>query len=40
MDLPVLLKLQRKVKELEKDKVSLWQQMDKKEEAQQENAKV
>uniref|UniRef100_A0A3P8W223 G protein subunit beta 5 n=1 Tax=Cynoglossus semilaevis TaxID=244447 RepID=A0A3P8W223_CYNSE len=40
MDLPVLLKLQRKVKELEKDKVSLWQQMDKKEEAQQENAKI
>uniref|UniRef100_A0A3P8W035 G protein subunit beta 5 n=1 Tax=Cynoglossus semilaevis TaxID=244447 RepID=A0A3P8W035_CYNSE len=30
----------QKVKELEKDKVSLWQQMDKKEEAQQENAKI
>lgn len=40
MDLPVLLKLQRKVKELEQDKQSLWQQLDKKEEAQQEKAKV
>lgn len=40
VDLPVLLKLQRKVKELEQEKQSLWQQLDKREEAQQEKAKV
>lgn len=40
MDLPVLLKLQRRVKELEQEKQSLWQQLDKREEAQQEKAKV
>uniref|UniRef100_A0A671VJS4 Myosin VAb n=1 Tax=Sparus aurata TaxID=8175 RepID=A0A671VJS4_SPAAU len=39
VDLPVLLKLQRRVKELEQDKQSLWQQLDTKEEAQQEKAK-
>ncbi|XP_073327527.1 unconventional myosin-Va-like [Pagrus major] len=39
VDLPVLLKLQRRVKELEQDKQSLWQQLDNKEEAQQEKAK-
>ncbi|XP_040893941.1 unconventional myosin-Va-like isoform X1 [Toxotes jaculatrix] len=39
VDLPVLLKLQRRVKELEQDKQSLLQQLDKREEAQQENAK-
>ncbi|TKS73569.1 Unconventional myosin-Va [Collichthys lucidus] len=39
VDLPVLLKLQRRVKELEQDKQALWQQLDKKEEAQQEKAK-
>nr|XP_033490156.1 unconventional myosin-Va-like [Epinephelus lanceolatus] len=39
VDLPVLLKLQRRVKELEQDKHSLLQQLDKKEEAQQEKAK-
>ncbi|XP_023278351.1 unconventional myosin-Va-like [Seriola lalandi dorsalis] len=39
VDLSVLLKLQRRVKELEQDKQSLWQQLDKKEEAQQEKAK-
>ncbi|KAK2842399.1 hypothetical protein Q5P01_012599 [Channa striata] len=38
-NLPVLLKLQRRVKELEQDKLSLWQQLDKREEAQQEKAK-
>lgn len=36
----MLLKLQRRVKELEQDKHSLWQQLDKKEEAQEEKAKV
>uniref|UniRef100_A0A673BZT1 Myosin VAb n=1 Tax=Sphaeramia orbicularis TaxID=375764 RepID=A0A673BZT1_9TELE len=40
VDLPVLLKLQRRIKELEQEKKSLWQQIDKKEEAQQEKAKV
>ena len=40
MDLPVLLKLQRRVKELEQEKQSLWEKLDKKEEAQQEKAKV
>lgn len=40
VDLPVLLKLQRKVKELEQDKQSLWQQLENREEAQQEKAKV
>ncbi|XP_041794286.1 unconventional myosin-Va-like isoform X2 [Chelmon rostratus] len=40
VDLPVLLKLQRRVKDLEQDKQTLWQQLDRKEEAQQENAKV
>lgn len=40
MELPVLLKLQRRVKELEHDKQSLWQQLDKKEEVQEEKAKV
>ncbi|XP_044050300.1 unconventional myosin-Va-like isoform X2 [Siniperca chuatsi] len=39
VDLSVLLKLQRRVKELEQDKQSLWQQLDKREEAQQEKAK-
>ncbi|CAJ1056485.1 unconventional myosin-Va-like [Xyrichtys novacula] len=39
VDLPVLLKLQRRVTELEQDKQSLWQQLDKKEEVQQEKAK-
>ncbi|XP_058500889.1 unconventional myosin-Va-like [Solea solea] len=39
VDLPVLLKLQRKLKDLEQDKLSLWQQLDKKEEVQQEKAK-
>ncbi|XP_069384282.1 unconventional myosin-Va-like isoform X1 [Paralichthys olivaceus] len=39
VDLPVLLKLQRRVKELEQEKQSLWQQLDKREEAQQEKAK-
>ncbi|XP_070686201.1 unconventional myosin-Va-like [Pempheris klunzingeri] len=38
-DLPVLLKLQRRVKELEQEKQSLRQQLDNKEEAQQEKAK-
>lgn len=36
----MLLKLQRRVKVLEQDKESLWQQLDKKEEVQQEKAKV
>uniref|UniRef100_A0A7N8X613 Myosin VA n=1 Tax=Mastacembelus armatus TaxID=205130 RepID=A0A7N8X613_9TELE len=40
VDLSVLLKLQRRVKELEQEKQSLWQQLDKREEAQQEKAKV
>uniref|UniRef100_A0A8C2ZTZ5 Myosin VA n=1 Tax=Cyclopterus lumpus TaxID=8103 RepID=A0A8C2ZTZ5_CYCLU len=40
VDLPILLKLQRRVKELEQDKQSLWQQLDNGEEAQQEKAKV
>ncbi|KAM7002579.1 LOW QUALITY PROTEIN: unconventional myosin-Va-like [Tautogolabrus adspersus] len=39
VDLSVLLKLQRRVKELELDKQSLWQQLDNREEAQQEKAK-
>ncbi|XP_034391292.1 unconventional myosin-Va-like isoform X1 [Cyclopterus lumpus] len=39
VDLPILLKLQRRVKELEQDKQSLWQQLDNGEEAQQEKAK-
>ncbi|XP_059191522.1 unconventional myosin-Va-like [Centropristis striata] len=39
VDLPVLLKLQRRVKELEQEKHALWQQIDKKEEAQQVKAK-
>ncbi|KAM3609650.1 uncharacterized protein V6R79_018209 [Siganus canaliculatus] len=39
VDLPVLLKLQRRVKELEHDKHTLWQQLDKKDENQQEKAK-
>uniref|UniRef100_A0A3Q1JUY7 Uncharacterized protein n=1 Tax=Anabas testudineus TaxID=64144 RepID=A0A3Q1JUY7_ANATE len=39
MDLPVLLKLQRKVKELEQEKQSLRQQLDKREESQQEKTK-
>ncbi|XP_074534427.1 unconventional myosin-Va-like isoform X2 [Halichoeres trimaculatus] len=39
VDLPVLLKLQRRVTELEQDKQSLWEQLDKKDEAQQEKAK-
>ncbi|XP_039989596.1 unconventional myosin-Va-like [Xiphias gladius] len=39
VDLPVLLKLQRRLKELEQDKQSLWQKLDKREEAQQEKAK-
>lgn len=36
----MLLKLQRKVKELEQNKQSLWEQLDKKEGAQEEKAKV
>lgn len=36
----MLLKLQRKVKELERNKQSLWEQLDKKEGAQQEKARV
>uniref|UniRef100_A0A3Q3J0W0 Myosin VAb n=1 Tax=Monopterus albus TaxID=43700 RepID=A0A3Q3J0W0_MONAL len=40
MILPVLLKLQRRMKELDQDKQSLLQQLDKREEAQQEKAKV
>ncbi|XP_068459809.1 unconventional myosin-Va-like [Clinocottus analis] len=39
VDLPILLKLQRRVKELEQDKQLLWQQLDNREEAQQEKAK-
>ncbi|KAM9753748.1 LOW QUALITY PROTEIN: unconventional myosin-Va-like [Menidia menidia] len=39
VDLPLLLKLQRRVKELEQENRSLWQQLDKKEEAQQQKAK-
>ncbi|XP_067446055.1 unconventional myosin-Va-like isoform X1 [Thunnus thynnus] len=39
VDLPVLLKFQRRVKELEQEKQSLWQQLDNREEAQQEKAK-
>ncbi|XP_071352563.1 unconventional myosin-Va-like isoform X2 [Trachinotus anak] len=39
VDLSVLLKLQRRVKELEQDKQSLWQQLEKREEAQLEKAK-
>ncbi|KAM4572313.1 unconventional myosin-Va-like [Odontesthes bonariensis] len=39
VDLPVLLKLQRRVKDLEQEKQSLWQQLDKREEAQQQKAK-
>lgn len=39
VDLPVLLKLQRRMKELEQEKQSLWQQLDKREEDQQEKAK-
>ncbi|XP_072242124.1 unconventional myosin-Va-like [Leuresthes tenuis] len=39
VDLPVLLKLQRRVKDLEQEKRSLWQQLDKREEAQQQKAK-
>ncbi|XP_026221409.1 unconventional myosin-Va-like [Anabas testudineus] len=39
VDLPVLLKLQRKVKELEQEKQSLRQQLDKREESQQEKTK-
>uniref|UniRef100_A0A672IAL7 Myosin VAb n=1 Tax=Salarias fasciatus TaxID=181472 RepID=A0A672IAL7_SALFA len=40
VDLPILLKLQRRVKELEQDKQALMEQLDKKEEAQQEKAKA
>ncbi|XP_035498250.1 unconventional myosin-Va isoform X2 [Scophthalmus maximus] len=39
VDLPVLLKLQRRVNELEQEKQSLWQKLDTREEAQQEKAK-
>ncbi|XP_069564291.1 unconventional myosin-Va-like [Brachyistius frenatus] len=39
LDLPILLKLQRRLTELEHDKQSLWQQLDKREEVQQEKAK-
>uniref|UniRef100_A0A667ZAJ5 Myosin VAb n=1 Tax=Myripristis murdjan TaxID=586833 RepID=A0A667ZAJ5_9TELE len=39
VDMPVLLKLQRRVKELEQEKQALHLQLDKKEEAQQEKAK-
>ncbi|KAM3869682.1 unconventional myosin-Va-like [Diretmus argenteus] len=38
VDMPVLLKLQRRVKELEQEKQSLQRQLDKREEAQQEKA--
>ncbi|XP_013869025.1 unconventional myosin-Va [Austrofundulus limnaeus] len=38
-DLSILLKLQRRVKDLEEENRSLWHQLDKKEEAQQEKAK-
>ncbi|KAM6936965.1 unconventional myosin-Va-like [Xenentodon cancila] len=38
VDLPILLKLQRRVKELEQENQSLWQQLDTREEAQQEKA--
>ncbi|KAM9375860.1 unconventional myosin-Va-like isoform 2-T2 [Pholidichthys leucotaenia] len=38
-DLPVLLKLQRRMKELEQEKQSLWQQLDKRDEAQQQKTK-
>lgn len=40
VDLTILLKLQRRLKDLEEENRSLWQQLDKKEEAQQEKAKV
>ncbi|XP_027900326.1 unconventional myosin-Va-like isoform X1 [Xiphophorus couchianus] len=39
VDLPILLKLQKRVKELEGENRSLWKKLDKKEEAQQEKAK-
>ncbi|XP_011474322.1 unconventional myosin-Va [Oryzias latipes] len=39
VDLPILLRLQRRVKELEQEKQSLWQQLDKNEEAQQQKEK-
>ncbi|KAM7414758.1 hypothetical protein PAMA_019528 [Pampus argenteus] len=39
VDLSVLLKFQRRVKELEQEKQSLWQQLDNREEAQQVKAK-
>ncbi|XP_028306726.1 unconventional myosin-Va-like isoform X2 [Gouania willdenowi] len=39
LDLPVLLKLQKRVKDLEQDKQSLLEQLDKKEETQQEKDK-
>uniref|UniRef100_A0A671VPV9 Myosin VAb n=1 Tax=Sparus aurata TaxID=8175 RepID=A0A671VPV9_SPAAU len=39
-DSPIQTELQRRVKELEQDKQSLWQQLDTKEEAQQEKAKA
>ncbi|XP_071752801.2 unconventional myosin-Va-like isoform X1 [Centroberyx gerrardi] len=39
VDMPVLLKLQRRVKEVEQEKQSLQRQLDKREEAQQEKAK-
>ncbi|XP_041853636.1 unconventional myosin-Va-like [Melanotaenia boesemani] len=38
-DLPILLKLQRRVKELEQENRSLWRQLDKREEVQQQKAK-
>uniref|UniRef100_A0A8C4HTM8 Myosin VAb n=1 Tax=Dicentrarchus labrax TaxID=13489 RepID=A0A8C4HTM8_DICLA len=40
VDLPILLKLQRRVKDLEQEKQSLRQQLDNREEAQQEKANV
>lgn len=40
VDMPVLLKLQRKVKDLEEEKRSLIGRLDKREEAEQEKSKV
>ena len=40
VDMPVLLKLQRKVKELEEEKRSLFGQLNRREEAEQEKSKV
>ena len=40
VDMPVLLKLQRKVKELEEEKRSLFGQLNRREEVEQEKSKV